>query len=280
MRNYPWGLFPVSGMFIYSRGIFGGMSEQNTLETTETSLSVLETVVGHGPATLSELAENTGLATSTLYTHLRTLIETEYVVRKGRRYEPGIKLFHLGELTRHRDDRYELARRVVSDLASGVNEEVNFSIEEYGRSFVLFEEVPARTGDGYQAGRHFHMHSSASGKAMLAEYPEKRVREVVDRWGMPAFTDRTITDYDALLTELETVREQGYAVSDQEELDGLQAVAVVVNSPDGSVFGTLDISGPPYRLSEPDEVASQLRPSVESLESELRATYPSGDHGG
>jgi len=255
------------------------MGGQDTLDTTETSMSVLEAVVGHAPATLSELAEHTGLATSTLYTHLRTLIETEYVVRKGRQYEPAVKLFHLGELTRHRDDRYDLARRAVSDLASRVGEEVNFSIEEYGRSFVLFEEIPSPTGDGFQAGRHFHMHSSASGKAMLAAYSEERVRDIVDRQGLPAFTDRTITDYDALLAELETVREQGYAVSDQEELDGLQAVAVVVDSPDGSVFGALDISGPPYRLPDPDEVAAMLRPSVEELEADLRTTVPTGgDH--
>jgi DNA-binding IclR family transcriptional regulator len=97
------------------------------------------------------------------------------------------------------------------------------------------------------------------------------VRKIIDRWGMPALTNRTITDYEELLAELETVREQGYAVNDQEELEGLRAVAIAVNEPDGSVFGTLDISGPPYRLPDVEEVAAQLRPVVSDLEADIRA---------
>lgn len=247
------------------------MGGPRTHETTETSLAVLEAVTEINGGTLSELSEHTGLATSTLHTHLRTLVEAEYVIREGKTYQAGLKQFHLGEQARHRDERYALAKEAAATLAGRVEEEVNFAIEENGRTIILFGATASSPGDGFQAGRYFHAHSSASGKAVLAEYTEDRVREIIDRRGMPALTDRTITDYDELLAELETVREQGYAVNDQEELDGLRAVAIAVNNPDGSVFGTLDISGPPYRLPDVEEVAAQLRPVVADLEADLRS---------
>jgi DNA-binding IclR family transcriptional regulator len=247
------------------------MGSPRVHETTGTSLAVLEAVTATGGGTLSELSDHTGLATSTLYTHLQTLVETEYVVRSGNEYRPGLKQFHLGEQARYRDDRYEMAKEAAVDLAARVNEEVNFAVEEHGRTIILFDATAGSSGEGFQAGRYFHMHSSASGKAILAEYPEERVREIIDRWGMPALTDHTITDYDELLAELATVRERGYAVNRQEELEGLRAVAIAVTGPDGSVFGTLDVSGPPYRLPANEEVADQLRPVVAELEADLRA---------
>jgi DNA-binding IclR family transcriptional regulator len=260
--------------FLFALAERMSMGALRTHETTETSLEVLEAVTEIDGGTLSELSDHTGLATSTLHTHLRTLVEAKYVVRAGTEYRPGLKQFHLGERARHRDERYALAKEAATELATRIDEEVNFAVEEHGRTIILFGATASSPGDGFQAGRYFHTHSSASGKAVLAEYPEERVRDIIDRWGMPALTDRTITDYDELLAELETVRKRGYAVNDQEELEGLRAVAITVNNPDGSVFGTLDISGPPYRLPDVEEVAAQLRPVVADLEADLRSAAP------
>ncbi|RQG98991.1 IclR family transcriptional regulator [Natrarchaeobius oligotrophus] len=248
-----------------------GTDGGDTRKTTKTSLAVVEAVNELDGATLSELAEHTGLATSTLHTHLRTLEETEYVTRIGQTYELGLKLFYLGENARRRDSRYALAKERAFRLANQVSEEVNFAVEEYGRSIILFDETPSPSDRGFQVGRYFHMHSSASGKAMLAEFSRERIDEIIDKWGMPRYTENTITDLEELLAELETIREQGYAVNRQEELEGLHSVAMVINEPDGSVFGSLDISGPPYRLPENSEIAAQLRPVVENLEAELEA---------
>ncbi len=245
--------------------------DADTRKTTQTSLAVVEAINTLDGATLTELADHTSLATSTLHTHLKTLEEAEYVTRIGNRYELGLRLFYIGENARRRDPKYALARDKAFKLANQVSEEVNFAVEEYGRSIILYDETPSPSDPGFQVGRYFHMHSSASGKAMLASFSTDRVHEIVDTWGLPAYTENTITDVDALLNELEAVREQGYAVNRQEELEGLHSVAMAIINPDGSVFGSLDISGPPYRLPENDELAAQLCPVVNELEAELDA---------
>ncbi len=243
--------------------------QQTVRKTTLTSLLLLEAIndIGHG--TLSELADHTGLAVSTLHTHLHTLEKNEYVTRINGEYYLGMKLFNLGESARMRDPRYRLARQAASELADKVSEEVNFAIEEHGRSIILFDETGTSHTDEFQVGRYFHMHSSASGKAMLAQYSKDRIHDIIDQWGLPEHTDHTITDTDELFTELEQIREQGYAVNKQEELVGLRAVAMAIKEPDGSVFGTLDISGPVYRLPSDEELAAQLRPVVTELETTL-----------
>ncbi len=241
----------------------------DTRKTTKTSLAIVEAINDLDGATLTELADYTGLATSTLHTHLKTLEEAEYVTRSGNTYKLGLRLFHIGENARRRDPRYTLARDKAFELSNEVNEEVSFAVEEYGRSIILYDETPVPSDTGFQVGRYFHMHSSASGKAMLAAFSAERVYEIIDKWGLPEYTENTITNVDELFDELERVREQGYAVNRQEELEGLYSVAMVINNPDGSVFGSMDIAGPPYRLPEDSEIAAQLRPVVGELESKL-----------
>lgn len=243
---------------------------KNMRKTTKTSLAVAEAINDLSGATLSELSDYTGLATSTVHTHLQTLEHLEYVVEIDGEYRLGLKFFHLGENARMRDSRYRLARQTATELADVVNEEVNFSIEEYGRSVVLFNELGGTTHGEFQVGRYFDMHSSASGKAMLAEVSDARVWEIIDERGLPEHTDNTITDPDELFAELSTIRERGYAVNRQEELEGLRAVGMAVTEADGSVFGALDISSPSYRQPDDEDVASQLRPFVQELEAAVR----------
>jgi len=239
-------------------------------KTTQTSLAIAEAVNDLGGATLSELSEYTDLATSTVHTHLHTLEQLEYVVEIDGEYRLGLKFFHLGENARMRDRRYRLARQTATELAGVVNEEVNFSVEEYGRSVVLFNELGGTGHEEFQVGRYFDMHSSASGKAMLAAFSDARVWEIIDERGLPEYTDNTITDPEELFAELSTIRDRGYAVNRQEELEGLRAVGMAVTETDGSVFGALDISSPSYRQPDDEEVASQLRPFARELEAAIR----------
>lgn len=67
-------------------------------------------------------------------------------------------------------------------------------------------------------------------------------------------------------------------MNDQEALEGLRSVAAAVKNPDWSVFGSLDISGPPYRLPPNEELAELLDPVVESLEAELELHVASSCH--
>lgn len=246
-----------------------------TLQTTATSLEVLETIKRHDGARMGDIADELGLAESTVHAHLSTLHDTEYVVKEGHEYQLGMKLFHLGQQARHRTPEYQVVRTHAHDLSLELREEVSFAIAEHGRTVIVFDENTDPATEGFQVGRYFYMHNSASGKAILAELPRERVDKIVDRWGLPRETERTITDRGALYAELDETAERGYSINDREALEGLTAFGMAVHSPDGSVLGSLDVSGPPYRLSE-DEIVASLRRTVATIEADLAAETTAG----
>jgi DNA-binding IclR family transcriptional regulator len=71
-----------------------------------------------------------------------------------------------------------------------------------------------------RVGMSLRLHCTSIGKAILAAMPDDEVRALVRRTGLPARTERTITDEGALLAELAAVRERGYAEDHEENETG------------------------------------------------------------
>jgi DNA-binding IclR family transcriptional regulator len=107
---------------------------------------------------------------------------------------------------------------------------------------------------------------------MMAHYPPERVDAIVDRWGLPAFTDETITDRETLIEELEAVREEGIAFNREEYLRGVLAVGVPVFDADESVCGAVTVAGPVRRLysgREPEALHDALLAAANTIEVNL-----------
>jgi DNA-binding IclR family transcriptional regulator len=137
----------------------------------------------------------------------------------------------------------------------------------------LFHEAEESADVGLKEGEYLYVHTSSTGKAILAELSDERVDEILDQWGMPAETQYTITNRSEFIEELEQVSTRGYAIVDQEWLEGLRAVAAAVLLPDGRPFGALSVGGPTYRLTEEaidNEVTPRLFQAAETLEEEIQ----------
>lgn len=253
-----------------------------TVRTTERSLAIVGLVQRRGGAGLATLVDELDLAKSTVYKHLCTLERNGYLVKEDGTYHIGLKFHHRGEYARLRKRGYRLAGRTVRDLAERTNEEVDFVVENDGRVITIHEsyhpsnpyhdEVDFSAGDLSRSGTYYHMHCTAAGKAILAGLPAERVESIVEKWGLPERTDRTRTTLRALYEDLERARERGYAVADEEYADGLRAIGVAVENPDGSLLGGLSMSVPTYRREDGgfEEDASRLiREAAADLEGEL-----------
>jgi len=120
----------------------------------------------------------------------------------------------------------------------------------------------------WRLGNWVYLHTSAAGKAILAELPEEKVHRIIDEHGMPARTEHTITDRDELLTNLEKVRNRGYSLNKEENTPGLHAIGIPVKGPRRGIVGALSISGPSHRLKE-QLAAGKLRDLVLGIENEL-----------
>ena len=251
------------------------------VETTQTSLEIIDFIQERDGASLADVTAGLGLAKSTAYKHLMTLADNGYLIKEGDRYHIGLKFLNLGEYARSRWSGFEHIEEAVSELADRTEEEVDFVAEDNGRVTTICESYHkwVKYGDRndskrYRAdiGTYYHMHATASGLAILATYPTERVEAVLDEWGLPARTEQTITSRDALFEELDRIDDRGYAIDDEYYTEGLRSVGKAVTSPDGAVLGALSVSGPRYRFDGTvleAEIPRVLSDVVSSLETEL-----------
>lgn len=103
---------------------------------------------------------------------------------------------------------------------------------------------------------NFILHNTAVGKAILANLPRMRVEQILDTWGLPEETENTITDRETLYAELETVREQGYAINPAENFKELYGIGVAATDHADNVIGAFSVTGPEHSLSGPEKEAS------------------------
>lgn len=241
-----------------------------TIAATANSLDIIHFIKSQNGARLSEIARQLEISKSTAYNHLNTLRCHGFVTKEGEIYHLSLKFFHIGQYTRNRNERYRVAAEKVRILADEINLAVDFDVEIDGRMLTLFHEADESAEVVLKEGDYLYVHTSSTGKAILAEYSEEQIAAILDRWGMPAETPHTLTDRAELKAELERVRERGFAVIDQEWLEGLRAVGVAVLRPDGAPFGALSVGGPTYRLTD-DVIENDVAPAL------LRAADELGD---
>jgi DNA-binding IclR family transcriptional regulator len=249
---------------------------ENTVQATETSLRLIEQIQELDGATIAQLTDSLDVARSTVFAHLNTLRNNGYITKRGEVYHLDFKFLFLGEYTKRRDEAYELSEAYVREMAAECDEYVDFCVEQDGRLLTVHLSINGIQNPQFEIGEYYHMTTTAQGKAILANLSEERIEGIIDQWGLPRRTENTITSKSALFEELETIEKQGYAVSHQECIEGLNAVAVPIFSPDGRVFGAFGISGPSYKMDDEmieTELLEILTQGKDEFESEARELY-------
>ena len=168
---------------------------KNPVKSTRTTFRVVEMLKELDGAGITELSEELDLPKSSIHNYLATLAEDGYVVKEGHTYHVGLRFLDLGTYARTRYQLYHRAKPEVHDLAQDTGELANLLVEQNGRGIYIHRERGERAVnvDSY-TGHHVMLHNTALGKAILAHYPRERVEQILDYYGMPAETERTITD--------------------------------------------------------------------------------------
>lgn len=253
----------------------GAPARSGGVQSLDRAFALLEHMAAAGgDVALSELATRSGLPLPTIHRIIRTLVSSGYVRQlPSRRYALGPRLIGLGESASRMLGAW--ARPHLAELVEQVGETANMATLD-GDRVVYVAQVPSRHSMRMftEVGRRVPVHSTGVGKALLAQLPPDRVAELLDRTGMPAETDHTITDPDVLTAELDRIRAQGYAVDDGEQEVGVRCVAVPV--PDGPSMTAVSVSGPEARVSW--ELVSRTAPLLQCTATALAAEFGRNRH--
>ena len=224
-----------------------------TVKSVDHSCEIIDILRQSGGTTVSELASKIDLSPGSVHTHLSTLKAHNLVVQDEQLYRLGPQFLILGEHVRNNDRIYQSAKEAVEELAEATGECAHLIIEHRGCVFALYEAFGDNAiGEDYHARKREeslkHLHCTASGKAMLSQFPRERVDSIIDEHGMDQITTKTITDREELFDRLDRIRDRGFALNDEEQIIGIRAVGAPIMRTDGTVDGAISVSGPTSRL--------------------------------
>ncbi len=199
------------------------------------------------PVALNELASASGIPKSTASRLVTALERRGLIEQEGERgrLRPGPAILRVAERSMLERNVIELARPSLDALGEASGETINLAVPaRHGVEHVAQVESRHFLGAGQWLGRPVDYHCSANGKVFMA----------FGRATMPArplrrHTPETITDPDRLRSELEAVRERGFATAIDELELGLAAIAAPVRGARGDVVAALSISGPTLRMT-------------------------------
>jgi DNA-binding IclR family transcriptional regulator len=255
-----------------------GQGAASQAQSVDRALTILDVLARHGELGVTDIAASIGVHKSTAFRLVSALEQHRLVEQLSERgkYRLGFGIVRLAGATTARMNLAEESRPFCRQLAAEFNETVNVALLDAGAAVNIGQEQGSATVAVQNwIGKRTPLHATSSGKVLLAWAGDEQVREVL-AGPMGRYTPQTITSGAALRAELNQVRRQGWACTEEELEIGLNAVAAPIRGHDGTVLAAMSISGPSYRLTADSfpALAARLRSSSDEISAQLGYTAP------
>lgn len=215
-------------------------------------LRILEALdAAPGGLQLRQISQLTGVQKSTAYRFLAHLEGDGYLFRDDAgAYVIGPRLARLGAGVAYHATLRKVSRPAMQHVWRETKETVNLAALD-GHEIVYLDvlESDFLFRMGSQVGMRRPLYCTALGKAILAFLPEDQIEELISSMTFEQLTRRTINDEARLRRELSKIRQQGYAVDDQELNIGGRCVAVPVFEERGKAIAAISVAGPATRMT-------------------------------
>lgn len=246
---------------------------EKRLPTNLRTLAIIE-VMGRSDRamTATEINGSLGLPKQTVHRLCATLVSAGYLVRDGdgKRFRPSRRLRMIGLGLLHASRAHIVRHQILKAVAANLRETVNFVVpEEDGMRYLDRVETDWPFRIQLDVGSNVPFHCTASGKTFLASLSPRVRRRFVANLDLRQHTDNTCTDPEALLKELSVIARRGYALDNEEFMDGMIAAAVPVADENGRFAAALAFHGPKQRVSL--EQAIENRHSLADAAARLRS---------
>jgi IclR family KDG regulon transcriptional repressor len=201
---------------------------------------------------ISTLSKRLGIAKSTVHRLAVTLVSEGMLEQdtESGKYRLGIALFGLGALVRRRMNVSTQARPYLFALREKTNETVHLAILDGSEIMYVYnlessQAIRMRSDLGVRKPAY----CTAEGQAILAFQPAETVERII-REGLLPRTPQTIIDPTRLMRALDTIRQRGCAIEDQESEIGMRCIAAPIRNDAGEVVAAVAVAGPASRLSK------------------------------
>ncbi len=257
------------------------MNSDQTYQSLKRGLRIIEVIAAIGSsATLAEIARKTALPRSTAHHLLRALVEFGYLLQDGdaRTYTLAPKLFRLTGSTWTGEQLAEIAMPYLDELSRRTGEGTSLAVLRDGAVTVIAKrepEGPVRVVQ--EVGARRPIYCTAVGKALAAWLPEQELSGIISRTAFERMTPNTITSTTAFRRELARIRATGFAIDNEEHIEGIRCIATAVRDHSGEVRASLCVVGPKNHL--PQRRLAEIRQALAAVSADLSARLGHGSTG-
>jgi IclR family pca regulon transcriptional regulator len=212
--------------------------------------------------TVADVAERTDLSRAAVRRALITLKILGYATNAGSVYRLTGRILRVGFSYLSSQPLSILATPVLEDITNTIHESSSLSVLDGDEILYLARSATKRVmGISLSVGSRLPAYCSSMGRVLLAHLPEEQLRDYLDRIELKPYTTRTITDRVVLEAELRKVRQQGYALVDEELEQGLRSIAVPVARREGQVVAAIN-SGVHTSRASASDIIERILPTL------------------
>ena len=246
--------------------------------SVERALAVLEAVADRASGVSNaDLHRKLKIPKSSASYILRAPVKHGYLRRdrETNRYYLGLKVVGLSHRALAALDVREIAEPVLRQLVDTTQLTAHVAI--YDREEAVYVEkidAPGFVKMNTWVGRRLQLHSTSVGKVLAAFMPREEMEAMLSGRGLYGRTPRTVTSVPKLLKELERVREQGYALDDEENSLGVRCIAAPIFNAEGQIEAALGVSGTTHQFERPQvpKMAELVKAAARKISHQLGAT--------
>lgn len=229
------------------------MSLPQRIPTNLRTLLIFEAIAQQGVSlTPTELGRLVNLPKQTIHRLCATLVEEGFLVYEpdGKRLRAGRRAREMASGVLHASKSHLARHQVLVALSQELGETINFVVpEENGMHYQDRIETDWAFRIQLPVGTNVPFHCTASGKTFLASLSPAKRKKLVGNLKLEKLTPNTFDDADRLLAELKQISKNGYAVDNEEFVEGMVAIAVPIFDPNGRYCASVAFHGPIQRIS-------------------------------
>ncbi|OPZ94990.1 MAG: Transcriptional regulator KdgR [Firmicutes bacterium ADurb.Bin419] len=226
----------------------------NPVQSAGRIFTIMETLAETGPIGLTELSVRLSLHKSTVHRLLTSLISMGYADQDAisGKYLLTYKLVQQADHLRENQDFLPLIHPYIVRLCEECCETVHL-VKRTGNRIIYIDKVESNVNSirmGSQLGLTLPMYCTGVGKAIMATLPDSEIEEIWKSSDIEAKTDFTITDFKALINEINNIRKLGYALDNQENELGVRCIAIALPDSTNQAQYAISVSAPINRMSD------------------------------
>lgn len=243
------------------------------VQSLERGLSVLRAFDGEHPLmTVADVAKATSLTRATARRLLHTLVALGYADTDGKWFELTPRVLDLGHAYVSSLQLPDIAQPFMEALSEQVHESVSASVLD-GHEIVYVARVPTQRimAISLAIGSRLPAAWTSMGRVMLVDRSDDEIRAAFAAVTAPN-TDRALTDADALIAEVRSIRQQGWCLVDQELEEGIRSVAAPLHDRRGRVTAAINVGTHASRVTLRQlrgEILPALLSTARSIEDRL-----------